>query len=234
MRKEPFTVGSYVHIVKRGARGTNIVRDDDDRWHFLKMLRYLNDAKVPQHWDREITREHIQAGFARPQSWDEPRPYVSLLAFCLMDNHFHLLVQERVEGGISKFMQRLCTSMSMRFNLRYQEKGTLFQGAYKSRTVEEDRHLQYLAAYIQVKNPFERYPGGVLHAVQRFEDAYSWVLQDSFSSLADYVGYRRSPLLDYDAITDVFESGHTFKGFARDVMEGRIERGIGIDELLLD
>jgi hypothetical protein len=234
MRKEPFSVGSYVHIIKRGARGADIVRDDNDRWRFLRLVRYLNDDNVPRNWERDITNEHILEGFSRPDMWDEQAPYVSVLAYCLMDNHFHLLVQEKVEGGISKFMQRLCTSMSLHFNTKYKEKGTLFQGAYKARTVDSDEYLQYLVAYIQVKNPFERYPGGVQNAVREFDAALEWVMQDPFNSLADYLGMRQSALLDHVLVDDIFENQHSFSAFARDVIEGKIERGYGISNTDLD
>src|ERR1700690_699572 len=121
MRKEPFSVGSYVHVLNRGTRRMDIVRDDADRWRFLKLIRYLNDANVPRNWEREIGPDHVRRGFARPDTWGTAQPYVSVLAYCLMDNHFHLLMRERIDGGISKFMQRLCTSMSLYFNAKYGE-----------------------------------------------------------------------------------------------------------------
>lgn len=233
MRKEPFSVGSCVHIVKRGARGMNIVRDDTDRWRFLRLLRYLNDENAPQHWDREITSDHVRAGFIRPDSWAEQKPHTSIIAFCLMDNHFHLLVQETKEGGISKFMQRVCTSMSMYFNTKYKEKGTIFQGAYKSRTVDSDEYLQYLAAYIQVKNPLERYPGGLRGAIRGFDEAFEWALNDPFSSLGDYAGARNSPLLDQELIIDIFGEREGFKGLAREVVEGNLDKKMREERSLL-
>lgn len=226
MRKEPFSVGSYVHIVKRGARGMDIVRDDSDRWRFLRLLRYLNDENAPEHWDRDITPEHVRNGFLRPDSWFEQRPYTSILAYCLMDNHFHLLVQEKKEGGISKFMQRICTSMSMYFNTKYKEKGTIFQGAYKSRTVDSDDYLQYLVAYIKIKNPLERYPQGFQDAARSFDEAFEWALSDPFSSLGDYMGTRKSPLLDHELMRDIFTEHKSFKDFARDMVEGKLERDL--------
>ncbi|MBM3273062.1 hypothetical protein FJY94_07460 [Candidatus Kaiserbacteria bacterium] len=233
MRKEPYSVGSYVHIVKRGARGMNIVRDDSDRWRFLRLLRYLNDENVPQHWDRDITPSHIRAGFQRPESWAVQKPYTSIIAFCLMDNHFHLLVQETREGGISKFMQRICTSMSMYFNTKYDERGTIFQGAFRSRTVDTDDYLQYLAAYIQVKNPFERYPGGFRAAAESFDAAFEWALNDPFSSLGDFAGSRNSPLLDHSLMNDVLEERAHFKQFARDVVGGKLERDLSNERQIL-
>lgn len=221
MRKEDFSVGSFVHVMKRGARRTNIVRDEADRWRFLKLIRYLNDSNVPRNWERDITPEHIKSGFERPHHWSKPEPYVSVLAFCLMDNHFHLLVQERADGGIAKFMQRVCTSMAAYFNAKYDESGTLFQGSYKARTVKTDEQLQYLAAYINVKNPFERHPAGLNYAIRQFDRAFQWAQNDPFNSLADYAQEAGSPLLDHSVIKELLLQGKDFKNFSRDMMLGR-------------
>lgn len=233
MRKEIFGTDVIAHIVQRGARRSSIVRDEADRWRFLRLLKYLNDESVPRNWEREISPDHVRAGFKRPDSWDEPKPYVSILAYCLMDNHFHILMQEKEKDGIAKFMQRLCTSMAAHFNTKYQETGSLFQGPYKARVVTDDVHLQYLAAYIQIKNPFERYPRGLREAVRNFEEAFSWTKSDPFSSLADYTGARHSSLIDSEAIQEVFETLN-IESFARDVVEGKYLHSDEFKELELD
>lgn len=223
MRKEPFSVGSYVHILKRGAKRSKIVRDDDDRWRFLKLLRYLNDDNVPRNWDREITNLHISSGFVRPAHWPKPTPYVSILAYCLMDNHFHILLQERTEGGVAKFMQRLCTSMSSYFNAKYEDYGTLFQSAYKARTVDNDDYLQYLAAYIQLKNTFERYPSGLREAILNFADALKFAEGYEFSSLPVFTRGISSALLDMEQVDRLFDRGDRFTRWGKEALLGRIE-----------
>lgn len=233
MRKEPFSVGSYVHIIKRGAKRTPIVRDDNDRWRFLKLLRYLNDTEVPRNWERDITTEHISADFKRPETWREAKPYVSILAYCLMDNHFHLLVQERQEQGVSKFMQRLCTSMSAYFNAKYKDSGTLFQSAYRARTVDNDKYLQYLAAYILVKNTFERHPRGLRHATREFSRSMKAAEAYRFSSLPVFSQGLQSSLLDMEEINLLFDRGEVFVESARDVLLGRYEDP-RLDELAMD
>ncbi len=217
MRREPYSVGSYVHIMKRGTRGLPITRDDDDRWRFLKLMRYLNDENVPRNWEREIGPAQIQGGFLRPNHWSDSKPYVSILSFCLMDNHFHLLVQEREEGGISSFMQRLCTSMATYFNAKYQEKGTLFQSSYNARTVTNDSYLRYLIAYIAVKNPLERREGGLTHALKEYESAIGEILTYPFSSLPDHVGQRSGSITDSSALKAVYPFSST--RFLRDAQE---------------
>ncbi len=231
MRKEPFSVGSFVHIVKRGARGGPIVRDDNDRWRFLKLMHYLNDANVPRNWERDISREHILQGFARPPEWPKANPYVSILAFCLLDNHFHILVQEMQDEGISRYMQRLCTSMSLHSNSKYGERGTLFQSAYLARTVENDVYLQYLSAYIQVKNTFELAPN--MHE-KNFDALFSWAQNYPFASLIDYAGKRTAQIIRHSVAQEIFPSFSEFESFARDMVAGRYERSERLSLLEID
>ena len=233
MRKETFGEDVIVHVVQRGARQANIVRDDSDRWRFLRLIKYLNDESVPRNWEREIAPKHIREGFMRPDEWGEPTPYVSILAYCLMDNHFHILLQERTEDGIARFMQRVCTSMAAYFNTKYNEKGSLFQGPYKARVVESDEHLQYLSAYIQIKNPLERYPGGFQNAIRNYDEALKWAQLDPFNSLADYLRLRERSLIDLEAVDEVFGEEDVIS-FGRDLLEGKYLRNEDFRGLELD
>ena len=220
MRKEEFSVGSYVHVFNRGTRHMNIVRDDNDRWRFLKLVKYLNDDNVPRNWERDIGPDHVRQGFARPENWPNPKPYVSILAYCLMDNHFHFLLREEIEGGIAKFMHRLGTSMSKYFNEKYAEQGTLFEGRYQARVVDSDRHLHYLQAYIHVKNPLEKYPGGICEALREFDRAFNWVQQYNFSGLAR-ASESGSALLNNSLCDDLALTEKGLREFARDVLLGK-------------
>jgi putative transposase len=203
MRVEPRGVGSIVHVIQRGARGLNIVRDRYDRARFSELLFYLNDSFSDPNW-LKATKEC--APFERPDYWPDRDPLVRILAWTLLPNHFHLLLEEIKEGGIAKFMQRLCGSMSMTFNAKYTEKGSLFQGSYKSKTVDNDPYIQYLIYYIQVKNVLELYPGGLPQAIQNFDDAWSWALQYPFSSLSSYATERDSPIIDKSRFFEIMDA----------------------------
>lgn len=193
MRVEPFSVGSVIHVTKRGTRGTDIVRDANDRHRFVKSLFLLNDTYVGPNWNRETTELPL---FERPEHWPEREPLVHILAWTLLSNHFHLLLQEIREGGTAKFMQRLCGSMSMCFNLKYKEKGTIFQSAYHARAVNETPHLNYLVFYILVKNVLEMYPGGLVTASADFDDAWEWASHYKFSSFKDHISGVSSLIVD--------------------------------------
>lgn len=223
MRQEQFAPGTFVHVVNRGAHKIDIVRTDADRWRFLKLLRYLNDENAPRNWERDISPAHIRNNFARPEHWDEVRPYVSILSHCLKDNHFHLLLLEQLEGGISKFMQRVSRSMAANFNAKYDGFGALFQGSYRARVIDTDRHLQHLAVYINIKNVFEAYPSGFESALANFDDAYAWAIRYPFSSTADFAGERKSSLLDHETLQSLFPSLSDFKSAAQEFVIARTE-----------
>jgi putative transposase len=221
MRKEPFTVGSYVHVVKRGGRGVPIVRDDSDRWRFMLMLRHFNDSATTVHWFRDLMDEKIAHTFLRPKAWPKQKKIVEILAYCLVENHFHLLLREIVEGGITEFMHRFGTSMSKHFNDKYNEKGSLFQGPYRSRTVDTDAYLSYVSAYIQAKNAFDMYPGGPKKASGEFEKAYEWASAYPYTSLGEYAGTRESGILDKGLLGELYPKPSDYKHLVRDFMAGK-------------
>ena len=215
MRVEPRDVGSIVHVVQRGVRGSEIVRDVWDRNHFKKLLFYRNDTFSDENWLKAIA---LCPPLERPAHWPDQDPLVRILAWTLMPNHFHLLFEEIREGGIAKFMQRICGSMSMTFNAKYDEHGSLFQNSYKSKTVNADRYLRYLAYYIQVKNVLELYPGGLKRAVNDFDRAWEWALQYPFSSLPTYAMSEPSPIVAADRLREMLSDPLLSKQEAHDMI----------------
>ncbi|MEK6733829.1 MAG: transposase, partial [Pseudomonadota bacterium] len=144
MRVEPHGIDSIMHVVKRGTRGLDIVRDIKDKERFIKTLFLFND----EYSDANLSRLSSLSLYERPEHWPEPKPLVRILGWTLLSNHFHILMQEIKEGGIAKFMQRICGSMSLAYNYKYKEKGSLFQGSYKGKTITKESHFLYLPFYI--------------------------------------------------------------------------------------
>lgn len=206
MRVEPHTVGSILHVIKRGARGLPIVRDEVDKKNFRKSLFYLNDDFRDENWRINLKGVPFPE---RPKQWPTRNPLVDLWAWTLMSNHFHFIVRERTEGGLAKFMQRLCGSLSTYFNARHNETGSIFQGSYKARVVYDDADLRWLASYVMIKNVMELYPrGGIRGACRNFGHAWEWAIRYEFSSLKSYIANDRSPLLASE--------GNLLEGFVRD------------------
>jgi len=234
MRIEPFGVGSVLHVTNRGVRGANIVCDDDDRARFERSLYYLNDTYADPYWHRVVA--DIPA-YSRPGDWPEREPVVRILAWTLLSNHFHLLLQEIREGGISKFMQRFGGSLSTCFNAKYQVQGSLFQGSYRARLVSQDEHRQYLIFYVLIKNVLEMYPGGLSTAYADFDRAWEWAVQYPHSSLINCVSGNPSPIVDdpENLIGDFIGANRAYKKEAREMLGYYLQsKGEEFEDLMLE
>src|SRR3989344_3811028 len=125
-RKEDFGVGEIYHIFTRGVEKRNVFLDNLDYRRFTALLVHcLPPEALPSYSTlKRLKRE--------AQSTDSGEGLVDILCYCLMKNHFHLLLRENVEGGISMYMHRLLTSYSRYFNIRNVRSGSLFVNPFKA------------------------------------------------------------------------------------------------------
>ena len=123
----------------------------------------------------------------------ERKPLVDILAFCLMKNHFHLMLRQRVDGGISEFMHKIGTGYTMYFNKKNNRSGTLFQGKYKSVHTAKENQFRYLPIYIHL-NPLDYiYPEWREKEVNETDKAIEYLKNYRWSSLPDYMGIHNYP-----------------------------------------
>ena len=133
----------FYHVYNRGVEKRKAFLSRADYERFVALLYLANqtepaDLKYQGVSIVEITED--RAG----------EPLVEIVAYCLMPNHFHLLLREKIEGGIARFMQKLTTGYTMYFNKRNERSGALFQGTYKASHVHDDRYFRYLISYIHL------------------------------------------------------------------------------------
>jgi hypothetical protein len=115
-----------------------------------------------------------------------------------MPNHFHLLLRETTEGGITMFMRKLGTAYTMYFNIKNERTGNLFVKPFRSRHIENDRYLQYVLQYIHF-NPAELYEPGWKHGrAENLSRLYTQLTQYPYSSFGDHAGLNKvtRPILD--------------------------------------
>lgn len=221
MRVEPHGVGAIMHIIKRGARGMPIVRDENDSIDFRRLLLYLNDVHMPEHLRYDIASV---PDLVRPSCWPDRDPLTTILAWTLVPNHFHIIAQEHVENGIAKLMQRLCGSMSMCSNVKYEEIGSIFQGGYKGIVVDSDPYLRYLTSYVLVKNVFELHPKGFAYATNHFDEVWEWALHYPYSSLCSVALDESSPIVQHQLLRDLFSSDADFKQESKQMLITHLEK----------
>jgi len=232
-----FVVGNYVHVFNRGNRQLPIVYDDADKWRFLKILRYFNDEYSPQNIFRELETLINSGGcdhFEWPKFWPPHKSLVKILSYCLVPNHFHLLLKEIIKGGISKFMRKLGDGFTKYINIKYEQVGRIFQSPYKEKIIIGDpKNLHYLDAYIQVFNVFELYPGGIQIALREFNKAFEFALNYPFSSLGESFGIRKLNIIERDVLKETFPNLKVYKEFVYDALLVRNIREI-LDKLTIE
>ena len=138
-RKISFVIGEYYHLYTRGTEKRIIFLDADDYEYFI-FLMYMCNTEKPIRIK------------ALGEDFDRGETIVDIGSYCLMPNHIHILVYEKIEKGISIYMLKLLTAYSMYFNLKYKRTGRLYESTFKSSHAGDDRYLKYLYAYIHL-NP---------------------------------------------------------------------------------
>jgi putative transposase len=145
-RKFEFSSDELYHVYQRGNEKRKIFLNHGDYSRFLMLLYVCNNSVSIHLSDKDTKQPETIFNLGRSDN------LVSIVAYCLMPNHFHLLIYEKEAGGISRFMQKLATAYSMYFNKKYTRTGGLFERPFKARHVDDDVYLKYLFAYIHL-NP---------------------------------------------------------------------------------
>jgi len=129
---------------------------------------------------------------------------VDIMVYCLMPNHFHILVKEKTDGGVSKFMQKLSTAYSMYFNGRYERSGALFEGKFKAKHIDNEPYFNWLFSYIHL-NPVKLIDSNWKESgIRDTQQVADFVKSYEYSSYYDYfVGERvESAILNKEVVPE--------------------------------
>lgn len=199
MRDVIFTNEHFYHIYNRGVDKRDIFMDDADRWRFVKSLCIFNDST--RQSEQSIAREDTD--FTCPA-----KPLVQIHAYCLMPNHFHLLLEQIEENGISLFMNRIGIGFTKFFNKRYDRSGALFGGTFKAKVVNDDSYLFHLSRYIHLNPVSLLTKSDNTNPVDYLSDYY-------WSSYNDYAGRRTFPFITKELIQSEFRDSEEYIKFMK-------------------
>ena len=179
MRKIQFRSGYYYHIYNRGVNRQAIFFNDENWGYFMRRLRHYCTSEL-----------------------------IEIIAYCLMPNHYHLLVYLKDNNLSTKVMQPLAVSYTKSVNRQQGRVGPIFQGAFQAKLVDKTEYLLYLSRYLHL-NP-------VLAGL--VENPATW----TFSSYRDYVGLRKGTLPRPDVVLSHFPSRESYaefvKGYSVDIL----------------
>ncbi len=216
-RPVPFAEGEYYHIYSRGVEKRDIFMDEGDRQRFQHML-FLANAEKP------VVYRLVQSPSLYKEEVGDRLTDVG--AYCMMSNHFHFLIKETREGGITEFMRKLLTGYTKYLNKKYDRVGPLFQSRFKAEHVNKDEYLKYLYAYIHL-NPVKLIePEWKEKGIKNLSAAKKYLEEYRFSSYEDYaVGNREeSAILTPGEFPDYFEQPGDFAKFVEEWLDYKKEQ----------
>jgi len=230
MRNINFINNEYYHIYNRGVDKRKTFLNKSDYIRFLHNLYEFNDQKRASEYIR-IPKHNM--GNLNPHTEKESRKkLVNIICFCLMPNHYHLILEQLVEGGISKFMHKLGTGYTNSFNLKYKRSGTLFEGTFKATIIENENYLTHLSRYIHL-NPIElEDKNWKKNGIKNWEKVNQVLENYRYSSYIDYIGKRNFPsLINKELIIETLGGEKEYKKF---IQEWLIQDVSKIGELILE
>lgn len=176
-----FAPGSIVHIYNRGNNKEKIFFDRQDYKAFLFRV-----GLALGYEPKELSDSLLSVPYSRIRITDGNKSNFNLHSFCLMPNHFHLLIEQKRDVSISKLISKICTSYAMYINKKYKRVGHVFQDQFKAVLVEDDPQLMWVSAYIHM-NP-------VKEGIVKHPSLYDW------SSYKDFIEIRKLPITHIDLI----------------------------------
>ncbi len=205
MRRVQLGNGSFYHIYNRGVDKRNVFLDSKDFDRFLHSMEVFNTVEpIGGLYVRALLERGLQKHSARRPT--SSGGLIRVICYCLNSNHFHMILEQLVDGGISEFMKRL-GGYTKYINTKYQRSGALFQGKFKYSHINSNEYLLHASAYVNLNNRVHR-----LHSAE-FRSSWS-----------EYAGVKKNSFCHTKVILEQFNDFAEYEEFAKDSLKGIIER----------
>lgn len=207
-RTTPIITNQIYHIFNRGIAGQPIFSSVYDYQRFFELIDYYRFLSPDLRYSfyRRLPLEERQK-YIEEMKQKKP-PQIQIFAYCLMPNHYHLLLKELRENGIRKFISNLQNSYAKYFNTKKKRKGSLFIEMFKNVRVEDEEQFIHLARYIHL-NPLTSY---VISRVDEL-DNYPW------SSFPCYLNKSPLDFLETKTLSSLFKDTKDLEIFTKDQVD---------------
>lgn len=183
MHRPKFVTDEIYHVYNRGVEKRIVFSNERDYRRFIRDMEEFNDSAPAANLHRPCLKSDFK----------QRKPLVEIFCFCLMPNHYHFLLRQLVDGGITEFMRKIGTGYTNYFNLKNNRVGALFQGKFKAVHLEKQAHLLYLPHYIHL-NPLDlKMPSWRDKKIENPQKALRFLESYRWSSYLDHVGKRNFP-----------------------------------------
>ena len=198
-----FREGHVYHLFNRGVERRPIFLSPRDQERFVSLLEYYRFYGISKSYSHYLALSLAERATFR-QVLDQKPLAVDILAYCLMPNHFHLLVRQNIKEGIHDFLSNIANGYAKYFNTKRKRVGPLYQGPFKAVFVETDEQLIHLSRYIHI-NPVV---SGIISLTDL--DVYPW------SSFPDYMGKVKTSFVTTPPVLGHFNTSSSYRAFVYD------------------
>jgi len=207
MRKIQFVNNEYYHVFNKCIDESLVFQDRSDYLKFLKNLKDLNNYSLYEQRQKIIE----SGGFKELSSFlTREERVVDIISYSLSPNHYHFILKQLRDWGISKFMHKIGVSYTNRFNKKYGRAGSIFQGPFKAINIDTNEYLLWLCGYVN---------GNIeIHKTSTAQD-YEW------SSYRHLLSLEKSDIIkDASIILSQFSTIDNFINFVNKVIKESRER----------
>jgi putative transposase len=199
IRKQKLNNNDIYHIYNRGVDKRMIFCDKSDFQRFLKIMEEFNAVD-------SIGGVYVHSLKKNQTRKMKSIKLVNIITYCLNPNHYHLILKQVADNGISKFMQKVGTGYTMYFNKKYKRNGVLFQGRFKSHIAEKGDKLLKLSVYVNLN--FK------VHGLKRFGDSAFEFIKSSWGEYIEGIGNGNN-FCEKDVILKEFKNKKEYEKFAQ-------------------
>ncbi|MBU3926025.1 transposase [Patescibacteria group bacterium] len=233
MRKTPFVPGEYYHIYNRTILNVPEFNDYKNTERLAQSFLIANSTKSSEAF--QFLRNNKEATI--DEALDiakQGEKLVDILSYAIMPDHYHLLLKELRDNGISDFIRKCNISIAKYINIKNNRRGTLFESRFNSKHVDTDRYLLHLSLYIHL-NPLDITSGKEWreHKLKNWSVEKEKLLKYPWSSLRAYLddNYQDLILSGTDIIRDQFKDSKEYEDFLKEWSE---ESLISVKDYILD
>ena len=200
------------HVLNRGVDKRQIFMDKQDYLRFIHDLYEFNNQERVESTYLKFHNYSTDNNIDLKPDKEPRKLLVDILAFCLMPNHYHLLLSPRGEGSIPQFMHKVNMGYSKYFNQKHERVGTLFQGPYKHISVTNETHFLHLPFYVHF-NPLDlSYPEWRENKISNPKKALEFLKSYRWSSHLDYLGIKNFPsVLNMKPLMEIFGNNKDYQ-----------------------
>jgi putative transposase len=232
-RKVQFVNGEYYHVINRGVDGRDIYVNEIDYRRFLECLEVFNNPERMSIFQARRSKRHpmSQEERHRVSHQSHHEKLVEILCYCLIPNHFHLLLKQLADNGVVLFMQKLGNGYTKYFNLTHDRYGHIFQGPFKAVHIKNDAQFLHISRYIHLNVLdllFPQWREGKLDdwdKAKKFLEDYPW------SSYPIFIGKRQSDFCSPELLGEIFKTPQKYENFIREWTERSLSE---VEDLILE